>query len=73
MRGPGNGPPSDTFLAMMENTAICYVSCPISGSVATGRASHAGQVKGDDPDKKGYPGPPGWGLWHGADNPIPTK
>jgi hypothetical protein len=30
--------------------------------VATGRGSHAGQVKGDDPDKKGYPGPPGWGL-----------
>jgi hypothetical protein len=29
------------------------------GSVATGRVSHAGQVKGDDPDKKGYPGPPG--------------
>jgi hypothetical protein len=25
---------------------------------ATGRASHARQVKGDDPDKKGYPGPP---------------
>jgi hypothetical protein len=29
---------------------------------ATGRASRARQVKGDDPDKKGYPGPPGWGL-----------
>jgi hypothetical protein len=29
---------------------------------ATGRASHARQVKGDDPDKKGYPGPSGWGL-----------
>ena len=29
---------------------------------STGRASHARQVKGDDPDKKGYPGPPGWGL-----------
>jgi hypothetical protein len=29
---------------------------------ATGRASHARQVKGDDPDKKGYPGPPGGGL-----------
>jgi hypothetical protein len=29
---------------------------------ATGRASPARQVKGDDPDKKGYPGPPGWGL-----------
>jgi hypothetical protein len=27
---------------------------------ATGRASHARQVKGDDPDKKGYTGPPGW-------------
>ena len=32
------------------------------GSVATGRASHAGQVKGDDQDKKGYPGAPGWVL-----------
>jgi hypothetical protein len=29
---------------------------------ATGRASHARQVKGDDPDIKGYPGPPSWGL-----------
>jgi len=29
---------------------------------ATGRASHARQVKGDDPDKKGYSGPPGGGL-----------
>jgi hypothetical protein len=29
---------------------------------ATGRASHARQVKGDGPDKKGYPGPPGWGF-----------
>ena len=29
---------------------------------ATGRVSHARQVKGDDLDKKGYPGPPGWGL-----------
>jgi hypothetical protein len=29
---------------------------------STVRASHARQVKGDDPDKKGYPGPPGWGL-----------
>jgi hypothetical protein len=29
---------------------------------ATGRVSHARQVKGDDPDKKGYSGPPGWGF-----------
>jgi hypothetical protein len=27
---------------------------------ATGRASHARQVKGDDLDKKGYPGLPDW-------------
>jgi hypothetical protein len=25
----------------------------VGGSIATGRGSHAGQVKGDDPDKKG--------------------
>ena len=31
-------------------------------SITTGRASQAIQVKGDDPDKKGYPAPPGWGL-----------
>jgi hypothetical protein len=29
---------------------------------ASGRAFHARQVKGDDSDKKGYPGPPGWGF-----------
>jgi len=32
---------------------------------ATGMASHARQVKGDDPDKKGYPGSPGWGFGMG--------
>jgi hypothetical protein len=32
------------------------------GSVATGRVFLTGQVKGDDPDLKGYPGPPGWWL-----------
>jgi hypothetical protein len=32
------------------------------GSVTTGRASLDRQVKGDDVDKKGLPGPPGWGL-----------
>jgi hypothetical protein len=29
---------------------------------ATVRTSHARQVKGDDPDKKEYSGPLGWGL-----------
>jgi hypothetical protein len=40
---------------------------------ATGRASHARQVKGDDPDKKGYPGPLGWGFGVGANNPTQQK
>jgi hypothetical protein len=31
-------------------------------SAATGRASHAGQIKGDDPDEKRYPGPSGCEL-----------
>jgi hypothetical protein len=31
----------------------------VDGSLATGRVFHAGQVKGDDPDEKGYPGPLG--------------
>jgi hypothetical protein len=32
---------------------------------ATSRAFNARQVKGDDPNKKGYPSPPGWGLGAG--------
>jgi len=31
-------------------------------ALATGRATLAGQVEGDGPDERGYPGPPGWGL-----------
>ena len=33
-----------------------------NGSVATDRASHVGQVLGEEPDKVRHPGPPGWGL-----------
>jgi len=40
---------------------------------ATGRASHARQVKGDDPDKKGYPGPPSWGFGLGLTTPHSKK
>jgi hypothetical protein len=40
---------------------------------ATGRASHAIQVQGDDPDKKGYPGPPGWGFGVGLTAPYSKK
>jgi hypothetical protein len=36
---------------------------------ATGRASHARQVKGDDPDEKGYTGPPSWGFGVGLITP----
>ena len=38
-------------------------------SVATGRATHARQVKGDDPDKKWYPSPLGCGLGVGLTIP----
>jgi hypothetical protein len=41
-------------------------------SVATGRASYAKEVKGDDPDEKGYPDHPGWGLGVGL-TPLPHK
>jgi hypothetical protein len=36
---------------------------------ATDRASHARQVKSDDPDKKGYHGPPGLGFGVELTNP----
>jgi hypothetical protein len=39
----------------------------------TGRASLARQVKGDDPDKKGYPGTPGWGFGVGLTTPHSKK
>jgi hypothetical protein len=40
---------------------------------ATGRVSHARQVKGDDPDKKGYPGPPRCGFGVGLTTPHSKK
>jgi hypothetical protein len=40
---------------------------------ATGRASHARHVEGDDPDKKGYSGPPGWGFGVGLTTPHSRK
>jgi hypothetical protein len=39
----------------------------------TGGASHARQVKGDDPDKKGHPGPPGCGFGVGLTTPHSKK
>jgi hypothetical protein len=44
--------------------AMLAVAC------ATGRANHARQVKGDNPDKKGYSGPPGWGFGVGLRHTV---
>ena len=43
------------------------------GGVATGRATLAGQVKGEHPDKVRYTGPPGWGLGRWANTPSLGK
>jgi hypothetical protein len=40
---------------------------------AAGRTSHARQVKGDDPDTKGYPGLPGWVFGVGLTIPNSKK
>jgi hypothetical protein len=40
---------------------------------ATGRAYHTRPGKGDDTDKKGYPGPPGWGFGLGLTTPHSKK
>jgi hypothetical protein len=45
----------------------------VGGSVATGRANFAGQVKGEHPDKQRYTGPPGWGLGRWASIASPEK
>ena len=40
---------------------------------ATGRVSHARQVKGDEPDRKGYSSPPSWGFGVGLTIPHSIK
>ena len=45
----------------------------LAAAYATGTASHARQVKGYDPDKKGYPGPTGWGFGMGLTTPHSKK
>jgi hypothetical protein len=37
------------------------------------KASHARQVNGDDPDKKGYPGPQSWAFGVGLTTPHSKK
>jgi hypothetical protein len=43
------------------------------GGVATGRVSHAGQVKSDDPEEKQYPDPPDWEFGCETNNLTPWK
>jgi hypothetical protein len=45
----------------------------VAVAYATGMASHSRQVKGDDPDKKRFPGPPGWGFGLGLSTPHSQK
>jgi len=45
----------------------------LGAAYAAGRASHAREVKGDDPNKNGYPGPPGWGLGMRLTTPAHKK
>jgi hypothetical protein len=47
--------------------------CYAGGSVATGRVSLAGQVKGERSDEERYPGPPAWGLRRWTDTPTLGK
>jgi hypothetical protein len=61
------------FDVMVGLTWSCDPESYSGGRVAAGRVSHAGQVKGDDSDKKGYPGPPGWELGAGLTAPPCIK
>jgi hypothetical protein len=57
---------------------VAWCSDPESyagGTVATGRATLAGQVTGEHPDRERYTGAPGWGLgrWTGTSSPDKTN
>jgi hypothetical protein len=47
---------------LLDEGISCWVKSYAGSSVATGRVTLAGQVKGEHPDKERYPGPRGWGL-----------
>ena len=56
--------PPKVSLLWCSGGGLCHHMIPraiLAIAYANGRASHDRQVKGDDPDKNGYPGPPGWG------------
>jgi hypothetical protein len=63
---------SSVISTLTQWWGLCGYMIPramLAVAYATGRASHARQVKGDDPDKKGYPGLPGWGFGVGLTTP----
>jgi len=47
--------------------------CYVCGSIATGRASLAGQDEGERSDEERYPGPPGCGLRRRTSTPTLAK
>jgi hypothetical protein len=56
-------PPQVFYLDAVVRLAWSYnPESYAGGSVAIGRITHTTQIKDDDPDKNGYPGPPVWGL-----------
>jgi hypothetical protein len=51
-----------TVPQLWRNGGACVLKDPESyadGSIAAGKVSQAGQVKGEEPDDKRYVGPPG--------------
>jgi hypothetical protein len=52
---------ADYFTVQLPSSQMILRAMPAVAS-ATGRATLAGQVESDGPDKRGYPGAPGWGL-----------
>ena len=45
----------------------------LCGSLATGRVSLDGRVKGNNPEQKGCPRPSGWGLGVGLKSSAPQQ
>ena len=70
--------PPKVSLLWRSGGALCghmILRAMLAVAYDTGRAPRARQVNGDDTDKKGYPGPPGWGFGVGLTTPteLPPK